>query len=94
MLWTVGVADFTAKHFDASFAAMHSKPGGHGMRHIVLAIVMAAGVSLIGILAASAAPANGQAIAQAIKQTDQITPAAGGCGRGWHRGRYGHCRPN
>ena len=64
------------------------------MRHIVLAIVMAAGVSLIGSVAASAAPANGQAMAQAVKQTDQITPVAGGCGRGWHRGRYGHCRPN
>jgi hypothetical protein len=64
------------------------------MRHIVLAIVMAAGVSLIGSISASAAPANGHAIAQAVKQTDQITPAAGGCGRYWHRGRYGHCRHN
>jgi hypothetical protein len=93
MLWTIGVAVFTAKHFDASFAAMQSARGGNGMRYIVLAIVMAAGVSLVGSLAASAAPASGEPIAQIVKQTDQITPAAGGCGRGWHRGRYGHCRP-
>jgi hypothetical protein len=94
MLWTIGVAVFTAKHFAARFATMQSATGGNGMRHIVLAIVLAAGVSLIGSVAASAAPANGQAMAQAVKQTDQITPAAGGCGRGWHRGRYGHCHRN
>jgi hypothetical protein len=64
------------------------------MRHIVLAIVLAAGVSLIGSVAASAAPANGQAMGQAVKQTDQITLAAGDCGCGWRRGRYGHCRRN
>ena len=64
------------------------------MRHIVLAIVMAAGVSLVGSVAASAAPANGQAISQAVEKIDQITEVRGGCGRGWHRGRWGHCRPN
>ena len=64
------------------------------MRHIVLAIVMAAGVSLIGSISASSAPANGHAIAQAIENTKQIVDVRGGCGRGWHRGRYGHCHPN
>ena len=64
------------------------------MRHIVLAIVMAAGASLIGSVAASAAPANGQAISQAVDKTSLITDVRGGCGRGWHRGRWGHCRPN
>ena len=44
------------------------------MRHLVLAIVMAAGVSLVGSVAASAAPANGQAISQAVEKTNQITP--------------------
>jgi hypothetical protein len=39
------------------------------MRYIVLAIVMAAGVGLVGIGGASAAPANGQAIAQAADHT-------------------------
>lgn len=30
----------------------------------------------------------------AAKSVDQVTPVAGGCGRGWHRGPYGHCRRN
>lgn len=24
----------------------------------------------------------------------QVIKVAGGCGRGWHRGPYGHCRRN
>jgi len=64
------------------------------MRHLVLAIVMAAGVSLIGVAGASAAPANGQAIAQAADHASDITQVREGCGRGWHRGPHGHCRRN
>lgn len=64
------------------------------MRHLVLAIVLAAGVGLIGIGGASAAPANGQAITQAADQASSVTKVWGGCGRGWHRNRWGHCRPN
>ena len=41
------------------------------MRYLVLAIIMAAGVSLIGIAGASAAPANGQAIGQARRSCEQ-----------------------
>ena len=63
------------------------------MRHLVLAAVMAAGVSLIGMAGASAAPANGQAIAQAAAHSSIVTNVAGGCGRGWHRGPRGGCRP-
>ena len=63
------------------------------MRYIVLAIVMAAGVGLVGISGASAAPANGQAIAQAADQASSISDVAGGCGRGWHRNRWGRCVP-
>jgi len=68
--------------------------GGIDMRHIVLAIIMAAGVSLMGIAGASAAPANGQAISRIADQANQITKVMEGCGRGWHRGPHGHCRRN
>lgn len=64
------------------------------MRYILLAIVMAAGVSLIGAAGASAAPANGQAISQIADHASGITQVRGGCGRGYHRNRYGRCRPN
>ena len=63
------------------------------MRHLVLAIVTAAGVSLIGLGGASATPANGQAIAKAAEHSSYITDVAGGCGRGWHRNRWGRCVP-
>jgi hypothetical protein len=26
--------------------------------------------------------------------SSQVIHVAGGCGRGWHRGPYGHCRRN
>ncbi len=79
----------------ADFDIVHLKQGGIDMRHLVLAIVMAVGVSLIGIAGASAAPAaNGQAILKAADQVSSITQVSGGCGRGWHRGRHGHCRRN
>jgi hypothetical protein len=63
------------------------------MRYIVLAIVMAAGVGLVGISGASAAPASGQAIAQAADRASSVTKVWGGCGRGWHRNRWGRCVP-
>jgi hypothetical protein len=68
--------------------------GGIDMRHLVLAIVMAAGVSLIGSVGASAAPVNGHAIAQAADQASYTVEVRGGCGRGWHRGPHGGCRRN
>jgi hypothetical protein len=63
------------------------------MRYIVLAIVIAVGVGLAGIGGASAAPASGQAIAQAADQASTVTKVGGGCGRGWHRNRWGRCVP-
>jgi hypothetical protein len=63
------------------------KIGGVDMRHIVFAIVMAAGVGLVGMAGASAAPANGQAIAKAADHSSYITDVRGGCGRSWHRNR-------
>ena len=64
------------------------------MRYLVLAIVMAAGVSLIGVAGASAAPASGQPIAQAADHVSNTIDVREGCGRGWHRGPHGHCRRN
>jgi hypothetical protein len=64
------------------------------MRYALLAIVVAAGMSLLGTMGASAAPANGQAISQLADHSSNITDVAGGCGRGWHRGPHGHCRRN
>jgi len=63
------------------------KIGGVDMRHIVFAIVMAAGVGLVGMAGASAAPAHGQAIAKAADHSSYITDVRGGCGRSWHRNR-------
>jgi len=64
------------------------------MRYALLAIVMAAGVSLLGVVGASAAPANGKAISQLADQANIVVDVAGGCGRGWHPGPHGHCRRN
>ena len=63
------------------------------MRHLVLAVVMAVGVGLLGIGGASASPASGKAIAQAADQASSVTKVWGGCGRGWHRNRWGRCVP-
>jgi len=63
------------------------------MRHLMIAIFVAAGASLIGTAAVSAAPANGQAIAQAADHASAVTDVAGGCGRGWHRNAWGRCVP-
>jgi hypothetical protein len=68
--------------------------GGMGMRHMVLAIVMAVGVGLLGVGGASAAPVSGKAIAQAADQASSVTKVWGGCGPRWHRNRWGRCVPN
>jgi len=65
------------------------------MRHILLAMALAVGVSFIGMAGASAAaPASGQAILQSAGQSSLVTQVRGGCGPGWHRGPRGHCRRN
>jgi hypothetical protein len=63
------------------------------MRHLMIAILMAAGASLAGSAAVSAAPANGNAIARAADHASYVTDVAGGCGRGWHRNAWGKCVP-
>jgi hypothetical protein len=64
------------------------------MRHMLLAVATAVGISLIGIAGASAVPANNQAISQITDHSSQVIKVMEGCGRGWHRGPYGHCRRN
>ena len=43
------------------------------MRHLVIAVVVAAGRCFVGALGASAAPANGQAISQSAEQTSSFS---------------------
>jgi hypothetical protein len=64
------------------------------MRAILAAVLVSMGIGLLGPTSASAASANGAAIAQAAQDTTQVVQAAGGCGRGWHRGPRGGCRRN
>jgi len=63
------------------------------MRYLMIAIVMAAGASLAGTAAVSAAPANGKVIAQAADHASYVTDVSGGCGRGWHRDPWHRCVP-
>jgi hypothetical protein len=67
--------------------------GGIDMRYLAIAAVVAVGVGIFGMGGASAAPANGQAISQNAEQASSITKVWGGCGRGWHRNRWGRCVP-
>jgi hypothetical protein len=68
--------------------------GGIDMRHLVLAAIVAVGLgSFMGIGGVSAAPANGQAILQSAENASSISDVAAGCGRGWHRDRWGRCVP-
>jgi hypothetical protein len=82
---------FTARRFDGNLSEAMRREST--MRHLVIAIVMAACASLIGTAAVSAAPANGKAIAQAADHASYVTDVAGGCGYGWHRNRWGRCVP-
>jgi hypothetical protein len=64
------------------------------MRAIFMAVIVAAGLGILGASGASAAPANGAAFATANADNSQIQSVMGGCGRGWHRGPRGGCRRN
>ncbi len=64
------------------------------MRYLVLAAIVALGVGwFMGVGDASAAPANGHAISQSAESTSSVSDIAAGCGRGWHRDRWGRCVP-
>ena len=62
------------------------------MRRIALAMLVATGYGLVGTSGASAAPANGAAIAELGRQTDQFIQVRESCGLGRHR-NWGHCVP-
>lgn len=84
-------ACFTSRRFDGKLSEQNLEESN--MRYLMIAIVMAAGASLAGTAAVSAAPANGKAIAQAAEHASYVTDVAGGCGRGWHRNPWGKCVP-
>jgi hypothetical protein len=62
------------------------------MRKTALATLVAVGFGLAGAGGASAAPANGAAIAELGHLADQLIQVREGCGLGPHR-RFGHCVP-
>jgi hypothetical protein len=66
-------------------------PGESSMRkELALLASIAALFTFIAFSAQAmpAAPLNG------VSSSDHVTQVAEGCGRGWHRGPYGHCRRN
>ena len=67
------------------------------MRIFVLAMVAAAGATLVTSLEASAVPANGAAIARVGQQVDSVIDARNvrkRCYGAQRRDRYGYCIPN
>jgi hypothetical protein len=62
------------------------------MRKTALATLTAAGFGLVGACGASAAPANGAAIAELGYLAYYVMQVRESCGRGRHRS-YGHCVP-
>jgi hypothetical protein len=64
------------------------------MRTMLLAVVLMFGAAIVGGQNASAAPAIGAPIAKAADQGSTVTQVMDRCGRGWHRNRWGRCRPN
>jgi hypothetical protein len=62
------------------------------MRRIALAMLVAAVFGLAGASGASAAPANGAAIAELGHQTDEVIQVRESCGLGRHR-NWAHCVP-
>ncbi len=62
------------------------------MRETSLATLVVVGFGLVSACGASAAPANGGAIAKLGHLADQVMQVRDSCGRGRHR-RFGHCVP-
>jgi hypothetical protein len=57
-----------------------------------LSVLVATGFGLVAASGATAAPANGSAIAEVAHRTDAVIQIRDGCGRGRHR-NMGHCVP-
>jgi hypothetical protein len=64
------------------------------MRTIFLTLLAAGAIGIVAASNVSAAAINGAALIGAAQQDDAVTAVAGGCGRGWHRNRWGRCVRN
>lgn len=62
------------------------------MRRMIFALFVTAGLSVVGMTAASAAPAAGQALSNTSARSELVIHVSGGCGPHRHRGPHGHCR--
>jgi hypothetical protein len=67
-----------------------NSPGEPSMRNALLASI----ATLFTFIAFSAQAMPAAPLSQSVSNSSQVTHVAGGCGRGWHRGPYGHCRRN
>jgi hypothetical protein len=56
--------------------------------------VIAASAAMFALLTFSAQAMTAAPLKGLSNKDQTITQVRGGCGRGWHRGRRGHCRRN
>jgi hypothetical protein len=56
--------------------------------------LLASVAALFTFIAFSAQAMPAAQLSKGLSNSSQVIHTAGGCGRGWHRGRYGHCRRN
>ncbi|MFZ3361748.1 MAG: hypothetical protein WA177_23625 [Xanthobacteraceae bacterium] len=66
-------------------------PGERTMRKEFALLASIAAVFTVMAFSAQAMPA---AALKGATNSSQVIKVAGGCGHGWHRGPYGHCRRN
>jgi hypothetical protein len=67
-------------------------PPGEGSTRKELALL--ASIATLFTFMAFSAQAIHAAPLKGVSNSSQVIRVAGGCGRGWHRGSYGHCRRN
>jgi crotonobetainyl-CoA:carnitine CoA-transferase CaiB-like acyl-CoA transferase len=59
---------------------------------MIFVLFMTAGLSIVGMASASAAPAAGQVLSNTAARSAVVIRVSGGCGPHRHRDRHGHCR--
>jgi hypothetical protein len=74
-----------------SFFPVVNSPGEPSMRKELALLASIAALFTFIAFSAQAMPA---APLKGASNSSQVIHVAGGCGRGWHRGPYGHCRRN
>jgi hypothetical protein len=57
-------------------------------------LALLASIATLFTFIAFSAQAMPAAPLKGASNSSQVIHVAGGCGRGWHRGPYGHCRRN